>query len=62
MWGFNCVGEIKVAPQGAGQATYADETKVISDPNQLGRLAPYLERPCLRPATPTESSVPRMMW
>src|SRR5947209_13656795 len=30
--------------------------------NQLGRLAPYLERDCLRPCTPTESSVPRMMW
>src|SRR5918911_1997715 len=26
----------------------------------LGRFAPYLERPCLRSATPTESSVPRM--
>jgi len=25
----------------------------------LGRLAPYFERPCLRFATPTESSVPR---
>src|SRR5215216_4906359 len=24
----------------------------------LGRLAPYFERPCLRSATPTESSVP----
>src|SRR2546423_194594 len=26
----------------------------------FGRFAPYLERPCLRSATPTESSVPRM--
>src|SRR5215213_1005654 len=26
----------------------------------LGRLAPYFERPCLRSATPTESSVPRI--
>src|SRR5437762_7045403 len=25
----------------------------------LGRFAPYLERLCLRPATPTASSVPR---
>src|SRR5215213_9936458 len=28
----------------------------------FGRLAPYFERPCLRSLTPTESSVPRMMW
>ena len=28
----------------------------------LGRLAPYLERPCIRPETPWVSSVPRMMW
>ena len=27
----------------------------------FGRFAPYLERPCLRLATPTESSVPRTM-
>src|ERR1051326_127112 len=26
----------------------------------LGRFAPYFERPCLRSATPTESSVPRI--
>src|SRR4029078_13019598 len=25
----------------------------------FGRLAPYFERPCMRPATPTVSSVPR---
>src|SRR3990172_3933639 len=28
----------------------------------LGRLAPYLERPCLRLSTPAASRVPRMMW
>jgi hypothetical protein len=28
----------------------------------LGRLAPYLERACIRPETPWVSSVPRMMW
>ena len=28
----------------------------------LGRLAPYLERPCIRPDTPWVSRVPRMMW
>src|SRR2546421_11423815 len=28
----------------------------------LGRLAPYLERDCLRSFTPAASSVPRMMW
>src|SRR2546422_962909 len=28
----------------------------------LGRFAPYLERPCLRPCTPTASSVPRTTW
>ena len=28
----------------------------------FGRLAPYFERPCLRFATPEESSVPRTMW
>jgi hypothetical protein len=27
----------------------------------LGRLVPYLERPCLRSLTPAVSSVPRMM-
>src|SRR5262249_8668653 len=27
----------------------------------FGRFAPYFERPCLRLATPTESSVPRTM-
>ena len=27
-----------------------------------GRLAPYLERACIRPETPWVSSVPRMMW
>ena len=61
MGGFELRWRIREAPQGAGQATCANETKVI-DPNQLGRLAPYFERLCLRPATPTESSVPRTMW
>ena len=28
----------------------------------LGRLAPYLERACIRPETPWVSRVPRMMW
>ena len=28
----------------------------------LGRLAPYLERRCVRFATPAVSSVPRTMW
>src|SRR5438067_6678206 len=28
----------------------------------LGRLAPYLERDCLRSFTPAASSVPRMIW
>ncbi len=28
----------------------------------LGRFAPYFERPCLRPCTPTASSVPRTTW
>ena len=28
----------------------------------LGRLAPYLERLCLRSATPAVSSAPRTMW
>src|SRR6516162_7752476 len=28
----------------------------------LGRFAPYLERLCLRSATPCVSSTPRMMW
>ena len=28
----------------------------------LGRLAPYLERDCMRSFTPAASSVPRMMW
>src|SRR5207247_9988881 len=30
-------------------------------PASLGRLAPYLERDCLRSFTPAASSVPRMM-
>ncbi len=62
MGASNCVGELRKAPQGAGQASQSNETKVISSGNQLGRLAPYFERLCLRPATPTESSVPRTMW
>src|SRR5262249_6897588 len=41
-WGFNCVGEIKVAPQGAGQATYANEAKVISDPKSARALGAVL--------------------
>src|SRR5258706_16349964 len=28
----------------------------------FGLLAPYFERPCLRPCTPTASSVPRTTW
>src|SRR6185369_9699624 len=28
----------------------------------FGRLAPYFERPCLRPCTPTASRVPRTTW
>src|SRR5262245_39828575 len=28
----------------------------------FGRLAPYFERPCIRPCTPTASSVPRTTW
>ena len=28
----------------------------------FGLLAPYLERACIRFATPCASSVPRMMW
>ena len=28
----------------------------------LGRLAPYLERDCIRFCTPWVSRVPRMMW
>src|SRR4029453_9126702 len=31
-------------------------------PAALGRLAPYLERPCRRSFTPAASSVPRTMW
>ena len=30
--------------------------------NPSARFAPYLERPCLRPSTPRQSSVPRTMW
>jgi hypothetical protein len=32
---------------------------VILQAYDFGRLAPYFERPCLRPCTPTASSVPR---
>src|SRR5690348_9947465 len=32
-----------------------------NDPNYLGRFAPYLERLCLRSATPCVSSTPRTM-
>ena len=28
----------------------------------FGRLAPYLERLCLRSPTPAQSSVPRIVW
>src|SRR6185436_18448632 len=34
----------------------------LSPPQLFGRLAPYLERPCLRPWTPTASRVPRITW
>src|SRR6218665_1759812 len=57
----NCVGESgrlpRVRGKRSGECCEGDQLRA-----QLGRLAPYLERLCLRPATPTESSVPRMMW
>ena len=28
----------------------------------FGLFAPYFDRPCLRPCTPTASSVPRTTW
>src|SRR5690606_17336615 len=31
-------------------------------PQPFGRLAPYLERPCLRLVTPAASSAPRTVW
>ena len=34
----------------------------VKDLPAFGRLAPYLERACIRPETPCVSSVPRMMW
>src|SRR5688572_6574139 len=36
--------------------------RTLGDTYALGRLAPYLERPCFRLATPAASSVPRIMW
>lgn len=35
--------------------------EMTMDDYDLGRLAPYLERPCLRSLTPAVSSVPRIM-
>src|SRR5216684_693695 len=38
-----------------------DQRRTAHDrPYAFGRLAPYFERLCLRPATPTASSVPRI--
>src|SRR5688572_27209780 len=37
-------------------------TRHDSVPYCLGRFAPYFDRPCLRPWTPTASSVPRTTW
>src|SRR6267143_793983 len=35
------------------------ESRIPSPYAFLGRFAPYFDRPCMRPATPTASSVPR---
>ncbi len=34
----------------------------MNDQDFFGRLAPYLERDCLRSLTPCRSSEPRTMW
>src|SRR6218665_2258646 len=56
-WGGESGGPPGVRGKRSGECCEGDQLRA-----QLGRLAPYLERLCLRPATPTESSVPRMMW
>src|SRR5690606_1490055 len=36
--------------------------RIVSVSDHFGRFAPYLERRCLRSATPWVSRTPRMMW
>ena len=58
-----------------GRSKYREVTEVLTDQVEqptcrsgstgrydFGRFAPYFERPCLRPCTPTASSVPRTTW
>ena len=43
-----------------GQAPHGTHPTIHQD--FFGRLAPYLERDCLRSLTPCRSSEPRTMW
>src|SRR5450432_1056354 len=45
------------ADRGLGSARHG-----LNTPYFFGRLAPYLERLCLRSLTPAQSSVPRTVW
>ncbi len=44
------------------RARQLDATERLLNQAFLGRLAPYLERDCLRSLTPCKSSEPRTMW
>jgi hypothetical protein len=45
------------------ELSYGNDDMHVDNGNYFfGRLAPYLERLCIRFATPDVSSVPRTMW
>ena len=50
------------APDGAFPGDPPDADPLSESYFFLGRLAPYIERLCMRPWTPWQSSLPRTMW
>src|SRR5262249_28719514 len=59
--GKHLVVELRVR-QDAADRCLGTTRHTLSTPYFFGRLAPYLERPCLRSPTPAQSSVPRTVW
>src|SRR5580698_9718222 len=45
-----------------GAAALRDMCKLLPGLYFLGRLAPYLDRPCRRSLTPAQSRAPRTVW
>src|SRR5262249_44283589 len=62
-WTQDCAGRSGTAPgrlsRGEARRSGVPGSRTPCLPS---RLAPYLDRACLRSATPWESSTPRMMW